>query len=607
MADEEKKKKSSSGNPFEELATFLVIILLAGAILSHFGSAFKANPYLNLISSGGLFSPYQPLTTPLVSGPIGSAFQLLSPASLFNTVGGLVSGSKAAGDHGTVIGGPEFKDGERYWLVQFSDGTSGWVADRALGNAAGGPLDEGNSAVGDPVVTTADIGVADSPGGSVSGTESKGGLGSIGKGPLYANGERYWYVDFRDGRSGWVPEHALGDVGPATFTPGATPVGASVITQGKTAVSDTAGGSPIDYQPDGSPGTITEGPVSFAGTNYYYVKFQHGTSGFVAEGNLTDERGQAITTGKTADGSTVMLIADSDVAQDPGGVVVGTQKGGAVGVVSGSPVLFNGARYWYVKFWYGPSGYVPESVLRDTVAAPFNPGDTLVGTSVYPGVRTPVYDSPGGTIIGYQKEGAHGVVIQGPIYFNGARYWQVDFDTGPDGYVSGNDLTVKATHPLLVGFITLLRDLGTFVALLLLTAIIYTLIRISQVFGEYRRQTKIEAAKTRVQTEISHPRWEKVLDHLSAENPNEWRLAILEADIILGEMLDKMGYGKGATIGERLKTIEESDFRTIDKAWEAHKARNMIAHEGSDYVLTQREAKRIVSLYEEVFHEFRYI
>ena len=80
----------------------------------------------------------------------------------------------------------------------------------------------------------------------------------------------------------------------------------------------------------------------------------------------------------------------------------------------------------------------------------------------------------------------------------------------------------------------------------------------------------------------------------------------MEADIILGEMLEKMGYVKGETIGDKLKTIEKSDFTSLDQAWEAHKIRNMIAHEGTDYILTEREAKRVVGLYEQVFKEFRY-
>jgi len=101
-------------------------------------------------------------------------------------------------------------------------------------------------------------------------------------------------------------------------------------------------------------------------------------------------------------------------------------------------------------------------------------------------------------------------------------------------------------------------------------------------------------------------RWEKITTHVNSENPSDWRLAIIEADIMLGELLDAQGY-HGDTIGDKLKSIEKSDFTTLDAAWEAHKVRNRIAHSGSDFILTQREARRIVSLFEAVFREFEVI
>jgi hypothetical protein len=105
---------------------------------------------------------------------------------------------------------------------------------------------------------------------------------------------------------------------------------------------------------------------------------------------------------------------------------------------------------------------------------------------------------------------------------------------------------------------------------------------------------------------IVNKKWEKVLDHINSSNPSDWKLAILEADIMLDEMLDKMSY-HGETMGEKLKSVEPSDFNTIDKAWEAHKIRNSIAHEGSDFLMNEREAKRVIALYKDVFDEFRYL
>jgi hypothetical protein len=48
-------------------------------------------------------------------------------------------------------------------------------------------------------------------------------------------------------------------------------------------------------------------------------------------------------------------------------------------------------------------------------------------------------------------------------------------------------------------------------------------------------------------------------------------------------------------------------MKTLNQAWEAHKIRNAIAHQGADFLLSEREAKRVVSLYREVFQEFDYI
>jgi len=98
-------------------------------------------------------------------------------------------------------------------------------------------------------------------------------------------------------------------------------------------------------------------------------------------------------------------------------------------------------------------------------------------------------------------------------------------------------------------------------------------------------------------------RWEKILSLSESQNPSDWRLAVIEADIILDELLEKLQL-PGDTMGDKLKAVEKSDFTTIEYAWEAHKARNMIAHEGSNFLINQREIRRIISLYQAVFKEF---
>ncbi len=101
-------------------------------------------------------------------------------------------------------------------------------------------------------------------------------------------------------------------------------------------------------------------------------------------------------------------------------------------------------------------------------------------------------------------------------------------------------------------------------------------------------------------------RWEDAVAHIESDNPNDWRLAIIEADIMLEDLLNKLGYA-GMTIGDKLKQASPQFFRTIEDAWKAHRTRNDIAHRGSDFVLTKRLAKETLEQYRRVFEEFSII
>jgi len=94
-----------------------------------------------------------------------------------------------------------------------------------------------------------------------------------------------------------------------------------------------------------------------------------------------------------------------------------------------------------------------------------------------------------------------------------------------------------------------------------------------------------------------------VQQHVASGNPNDWKLAIIEADIILGEVLHEAGYA-GKTIGDQLKSASTSNFSSLQDAWDAHLIRNKIAHEGADFVLTQQAAKAAMIKYQRVFKEF---
>ncbi|HTK33368.1 MAG TPA: hypothetical protein VL335_02380 [Candidatus Paceibacterota bacterium] len=101
-------------------------------------------------------------------------------------------------------------------------------------------------------------------------------------------------------------------------------------------------------------------------------------------------------------------------------------------------------------------------------------------------------------------------------------------------------------------------------------------------------------------------RWERVQTHISSDNESDWRQAIMEADIMLEDVLTTLGY-QGEGIGEKLKRVVKGDMENLQAAWDAHLVRNKIAHDGTAFQLTKYEAQRVINLYKKVFEEFYYI
>ena len=97
-------------------------------------------------------------------------------------------------------------------------------------------------------------------------------------------------------------------------------------------------------------------------------------------------------------------------------------------------------------------------------------------------------------------------------------------------------------------------------------------------------------------------RFTELQTHLESSNPNDWKLAIIEADILLDDLLKQRGYA-GLSLGDRLKSISPTALHSLDDSWQAHKVRNQIAHAGADFVLTQKIARETITQYRRVFAE----
>lgn len=105
--------------------------------------------------------------------------------------------------------------------------------------------------------------------------------------------------------------------------------------------------------------------------------------------------------------------------------------------------------------------------------------------------------------------------------------------------------------------------------------------------------------------EKKNQRWEDVLRLTESDRESDWKLAVIEADKMLDDLLSMLGY-QGETMGDKLLSVERGDMLSLEAAWEAHKFRNRIAHE-SGFQVSQRDARHIMNLYRKVFEEYQFI
>lgn len=172
------------------------------------------------------------------------------------------------------------------------------------------------------------------------------------------------------------------------------------------------------------------------------------------------------------------------------------------------------------------------------------------------------------------------------------------------GYIQGNDW--ESLRAFLIQAWNVYSVLAILMSLLFFIGFIYAKIRAGQL-SEIEQESLLEAERKWAEqyggVTTTNDRWSQIQGHLAEENPNSWRVAIIEADIFLEEVLNNAGYS-GTTIGEKLKGANPTSFTTVQDAWEAHKIRNEIAHAGGDFILTKRIAQETIVRFERVFREF---
>ena len=92
-------------------------------------------------------------------------------------------------------------------------------------------------------------------------------------------------------------------------------------------------------------------------------------------------------------------------------------------------------------------------------------------------------------------------------------------------------------------------------------------------------------------------RWEKIKTRLDSGNPSQYKVAIIEADVIADEMLSGLGY-KGSNMAEKLEQVGTAHLDDHLEALKgAHEIRNRIVHE-ENFQVDERLAKAVLGVYE---------
>ena len=90
--------------------------------------------------------------------------------------------------------------------------------------------------------------------------------------------------------------------------------------------------------------------------------------------------------------------------------------------------------------------------------------------------------------------------------------------------------------------------------------------------------------------------WNKIKARLQEPAEAEWKVAVIEADMLVDDVLRRMEY-PGDTMGDRLKSITKDQIRSLDSIWTAHKIRNRIVHD-PDIRMQHRDARDAIAGFE---------
>lgn len=150
-------------------------------------------------------------------------------------------------------------------------------------------------------------------------------------------------------------------------------------------------------------------------------------------------------------------------------------------------------------------------------------------------------------------------------------------------------------EPQFTGALYYIRAVFISISAILFFAILILFSKSSWFKHRYAENTKEFVSYSPLKGGKISKNWGQIIERLKGGTDGDYKMAIIEADNMLLESLEKMEI-KGDSFSEKLSQINAEKLKNIEDVKIAHKIRNNIVYD-PDYKITEEEAKRAIDIY----------
>lgn len=151
------------------------------------------------------------------------------------------------------------------------------------------------------------------------------------------------------------------------------------------------------------------------------------------------------------------------------------------------------------------------------------------------------------------------------------------------------------------GIISDVKTVAVILSLILGVILVWITIKMSDLYKAKIKET-IEGLTPPPEAVTAYDnRWQEIRRHVDSFVEAEWKLAVIEADKFVDDVLKTAGFA-GESMGERLMLIKPDQIINLQYLWDAHKLRNLLVHD-ANFRLTHQQALFAINAFESVLKE----